>query len=172
MEPPDSVLSDLPMDAEFSPAAATVPDEEDTTDTPQTCLLCGRELVACPVGADKRILLCPDPACIFPLDQPDLTPFVLPQHTPAVAAVAAPDISDHEAHTDSDDGNDSAPAPVSVLDMLRRAAQSPHPGRPRRSSPAGMMSPHAQTQPPPSLSLPTASLQPMQPLSFRPLSFT
>lgn len=164
MEPPESVPSDLHMDTEFTTAAH---DE----DPQQTCPLCGRELAACPVGADKCILLCSDPACIFPLDQPDLTPFVLAQHTPdatagaagAAAAISAPD---HETQPSSD-GSDSVPAPTSMLDMLRRAAQSPRPSQPRRTPP-----PRARTQPPPSLSLPTATLQPMQPLSFSSLSFT
>ena len=165
MEPLESLPSDLHTDTEFS--AAGVADEEG--DTPQTCPLCGRELAACPVGADKCILLCPDPDCLFPLDQPDLSSFVLAQHTPAAAAV--PSIPDHEPHS-SDNSSDSAPAPLSMMDMLRRAAQSPHPDRPRRTQPASTPPPHARTQPPQSLSLPTAALQPMQPLSFSSLSFT
>ena len=157
MEPLESFCIDAQVGA--SPGGSA---EEDTAVAPHTCPLCGSALVACPVGADKRILLCSDPSCIFPLDQPDLTSFVLPQHSPATT----PDETVLEANESSNSSTNRtpSPAPTSMLEMLRRAAQTPRSAQRRRTP--------TPTQPPRAVALPTPALQPMQPLSFSSLSFT
>lgn len=156
MEPLESFCIDAQVGA--SPGGSA---EEDTAVAPHTCPLCGSALVACPVGADKRILLCSDPSCIFPLDQPDLTSFVLPQHSPATTS----DDTVPEANESSSNANRTpSPAPSSMLEMLRRAAQTPRSAQRRRTP--------TPTQPPRAVALPTPPLQPMQPLSFSSLSFT
>ena len=141
-----------------SVASEEVSEESEVLGEEPVCRYCGRTLVLKRINESVAMLLCPNVDCIYPLDQADLSPFMLYESDA---------ITSNNIETDEYERNETEqpPEPINTETNLAQTTvtETTAPtSSPTKTSNPSMFFRTLYTPPP----IHASGLQPMKPLSF------